>query len=100
MASAVRYGVSAGEDPFAKVKGLIQDMIEKLEEEAEADAKKQGYCKKEMAETATKKADKTAEVEKLTTKIDGDTAAAAKLNEEVAVLQKELADLAQTQATM
>merc|ERR1719359_1087164 len=35
MAAAVRAGRSAGQDPFAKIKGLIQGMIEKLESEAE-----------------------------------------------------------------
>merc|ERR1719313_120009 len=97
MSAAVRYGSG---DPFAKVKGLIMDMIEKLEEEAEADAKKQGWCTKEMAETAANKADKEADIEKLSTKIDQMTTESKKLKEEVAVLQKELAALAQTQATM
>merc|ERR1712048_235145 len=47
-----------------------------------------------------KKDDATAIVEKLTTKIDSKTAASAKLKEEVATAQKELAELAQTQASM
>merc|ERR1719388_286293 len=38
MASAMRLGAAAGEDPFAKVKGLITDMIATLESEAEEDA--------------------------------------------------------------
>merc|ERR1719291_1068713 len=37
---------SAGEDVFGKVKGLIADMIEKLESEAEADATHKAYCDK------------------------------------------------------
>merc|ERR1719181_1580926 len=58
MASAVRYGTAAGANPFDKVKGLITDMIEKLNKEAEDDAAKQGFCTKEMSETEAKKADK------------------------------------------
>jgi len=51
-------------DPFAKVKDLISDMLAKLEAEAEADATEKAYCDKELGETNTKKADKTAEIEK------------------------------------
>merc|ERR1719506_456287 len=46
-----------GADIFGKVKGLIQDMIEKLQAEAEADATEKAFCDKEMAETEQKKAD-------------------------------------------
>merc|ERR1719352_187376 len=38
MSSAMRLGAAAGEDPFAKVKGLIADMIATLEGDAESDA--------------------------------------------------------------
>merc|ERR1719158_1200760 len=87
-------------DPFAKVKGLISNMIEKLLAEAEADATEKAYCDKEMAETETKKADKEAAIAKLSTQIDAQTAKSAKLKEEVAALQKELAALAKAQAEM
>merc|ERR1719188_1453341 len=75
-------------------------MIDKLEAEAEADATKKAYCDKELSETNEKKADKTAEVEKLTTKIDQMTAKSKTLKEEVADLQKALAKLASAQAEM
>jgi len=87
-------------DPFAKVKGLISNMIEKLLAEAEADATEKAYCDKEMAETEQKKADKEAAIAKLSTQIDSQTAKSAKLKEEVAALQKELAALAKAQAEM
>merc|ERR1719353_2322483 len=70
MASTVRFGGGNKADVFAKVKGLITDMIEKLEAEAEADATKKAYCDKELAETNTKKGDKEAEIEKLASQIE------------------------------
>merc|ERR1719163_847396 len=74
-------------DPFAKVKSLISNMIEKLLSEAQADATEKAFCDKEMAETETKKADKEAAIEKLSTSIDSMTAKSAKLKEDVATLQ-------------
>merc|ERR1719416_338149 len=89
-----------GDDPFSKVKGLISDMIARLESEADADATEKAYCDKELGETNIKHADKTAEIEKLTTAIDQASARSAQLKEEVARLQKELAELAASQAEM
>jgi chromosome segregation ATPase len=100
MASAIRFGAGSTDDPFAKVKGLISDMIERLQASASADASHKAYCDKEMSETNEKKDDKSAEVTKLSTKIDQMSARSAQLKEEVATLQKELADLAASQAEM
>merc|ERR1719183_1005819 len=100
ISTAIHLSSGQGDDPFAKVKGLITDMLKKLEEDSAADATHKAYCDKEMAESKQKKLDKKAEVDHLSTKIDQKSAASAKLKEEVADLQKELAQLATATAEM
>merc|ERR550537_129415 len=79
---------------------MIQDMMAKIQEEAEKEAQRKAFCDREMAETKENKKDKTAEVQKLTTRIDKLSAEVTKLTEEVAVTNKELAELAAWQAKM
>jgi chromosome segregation ATPase len=100
MSSVAHAGSASQEDIFGKVKGLVRDMIEKLEAEAEADATEKGFCDKELAETNAKKDEKTTKIEKLSTKIDQMSARSAQLKEEVAALEKALSSLASTQAEM
>jgi len=100
MASAIRFGEAAGADPFAKVKGLIADMIATLEADAEGDASHKAYCDKETSATTAKKDEKKALVDKLSTKIAQKMAQSSKLKEQVATLQKELAEQASSQAEM
>jgi len=92
--------ISSGDDAFGKVKGLIKDMIETLEKEAEEDASEKAYCDKELAETNAKKDAKTNEIKKLSTKIDQMTSRSAQLKSEVAALENGLSSLAKTQAEM
>merc|ERR1719217_1100932 len=96
----IRYSSRSGEDPFAKVKGLIQDMIAKLMKEAEAEASEKAYCDEEMSKTKAKKDELSADIEKLTAKIDKATTASVGLKEDVKELQKELAELQETQNEM
>eukprot|EP00429_Kryptoperidinium_foliaceum_P066131 CAMPEP_0176061310 /NCGR_PEP_ID=MMETSP0120_2-20121206/30566_1 /TAXON_ID=160619 /ORGANISM="Kryptoperidinium foliaceum, Strain CCMP 1326" /LENGTH=698 /DNA_ID=CAMNT_0017394865 /DNA_START=1 /DNA_END=2093 /DNA_ORIENTATION=+ len=97
MGVALRMDTSVG-DPFAKVRGLISDMVAKLEEEAGADAKKKAWCDKETKETLEKKGGKEDDIEGLTTKIEKMTAASMKLKEEVSLINKELGALTKFQA--
>jgi uncharacterized coiled-coil DUF342 family protein len=97
MSSSMKLSAGSA-DPFAKVKGLINDMIATLEAEAEEDATQKAYCDKEMSETTAKHDDLSAESESLSTKIDQKKSASAKLKEEVATLQNELAGMAKAKA--
>jgi chromosome segregation ATPase len=96
----MRFVAANGEDPFQHVKGLIADMLAKLEDEAGADAKHKAYCDKEMSDSNDKKEEKSTLVAKLTTKIGQMSAESERLKGSVATLQKELAELAATQAHM
>merc|ERR1719150_2443415 len=87
-------------DSFAKIKGLISDMIARLEKEAGADATKKAFCDKELAESNQKKSDKTNEIAKLTSRIDQMSAKSTQLKDEVAALQSELANLAKSQSEL
>jgi chaperonin cofactor prefoldin len=94
----MRYGAGSA-DPFSKIKGLIRDMITKLESEAQSEATEKAYCDEEIAKTLAKKAELDAEIEGLTTKIDQAAAQSASLKKEVAQLQADLAKLAEEQAS-
>merc|ERR1719434_438233 len=100
IAAVYKYSASSGADPFVKVKGLIVDLINKLEAEAASEATEKAWCDEQMAKTEEKHAELTEDVEKLTTKIDQASAKSAKLKEEVKELQAELAALAKEQAEM
>jgi len=100
ISSVIRYGASSGEDPFVKVKGLISDMIAKLEAEAKDAATEKAYCDEELAKTEAKKSELEGEISKLASKIDLAAAKSAGLKEDVKTLQAELAALAKSQAEM
>jgi hypothetical protein len=89
-----------GHDQFKKIKGLIRDMITKLESEAEADASKKAWCDRNLADARQRKSEKTNEISKLTTKIDMMSSKSAQLKGEIAALQEQLAKLAQSQVKM
>jgi len=98
LADRVEAASMMGEDPFAKIKGLISEMIEKLEADAAKEASHKAFCDKEMKETKAKKEDKETDLDDLTTKIDKATAKIAKLTEEIATLEEELGAIAKAQA--
>merc|ERR1719151_405506 len=100
MTAAIRFGASGGEDPFAEVKGLIESMIAKLEEEAKAEATEKAYCDDELAKTEAKRGELMDDVSKLSAKIDQATSKSATLSADIKQLEAELAELMKSQAEM
>jgi len=100
LAVVVKYGGRDGANPFGKVKGLISEMIAKLEKEAESEATEKAYCDEQMAKTEAKKAELDADIAKLSNKIDRAASSSAQLKDDVKQLQAELAELAKMTAEM
>jgi len=97
LAERIQSAALVGADPFAKIKGLIAEMIDKLVAEAAKEAAHKAFCDKELKETKAKKEDKESELDDLTMKIDKATAKIAKLTEEIATLEEELGAIAAAQ---
>merc|ERR1719335_530919 len=83
IGAVIRYGSANGDDPFAKVKGLIVEMIDKLMKEAADEASFKAYCDEEMAKTEQKKNELNADIDKLNSKLDTLSARSAALKEDL-----------------
>jgi len=88
-------------DPFAKVKKLIDDMITRLLEEAEEDAKHEGFCDKEMGKSKITRNKLTEDIDGLDAAIEEGKATIQELADDTATLAQEVEDLTKsmTEAT-
>jgi hypothetical protein len=84
----------AASDPFVKIRGLINSMIEKLEKEAQEEATKDAWCKEENSKSTASRDSKQEKVEKYQTRIDKATSTVATLKTEVAELSEQLNEAA------
>mmetsp|Transcript_43793 Transcript_43793/g.107771 ORF Transcript_43793/g.107771 Transcript_43793/m.107771 type:complete len:674 (-) Transcript_43793:54-2075(-) len=100
LASQISSVAVSGDDVFAKVKGLIRDMLQKISEKARADAKEHEWCTTKTKETEAKKADHESEVAKLNSRSDRAKSAIARAEADIAQLEAELGALAKMQAEM
>merc|ERR1719456_2039746 len=85
--------VRVADDPFKKVKKMIQDLIYRLMEEANAEAAQKGWCDEELATNEQTRKAKSKEVDTLTSEIDALEAEIAKLTEDITELSAAVADL-------
>lgn len=77
-------------DPFVKVRGLIENMIAKLQEESNKDATHEAFCQEEMAKTTKSRENKTMRSDKFQARIDEATSTIAELTDSVRELQSQI----------
>merc|ERR1719478_1036914 len=88
----VALAYRAAADPFVKIRGMIEDMIAKLLEEAAAEATQKAFCDKEIGESKAAKADLEGKLDKVNARLEKSESATATLTEDVSKLSAEVAE--------
>merc|ERR1719408_135604 len=88
----VALAYRAAEDPFGKIRGMIEDMIAKLLQEAAEEATQKAFCDEEIGESTASKEEKQGKLDKVNSRLEKAEATTATLSEEVSKLSKEVAD--------
>eukprot|EP00928_Gymnodinium_smaydae_P004446 TRINITY_DN1150_c0_g2_i1.p1 TRINITY_DN1150_c0_g2~~TRINITY_DN1150_c0_g2_i1.p1 ORF type:complete len:698 (+),score=213.64 TRINITY_DN1150_c0_g2_i1:96-2189(+) len=78
------------EDPFAKVKKMITDLINRLLEEGNEEAQRKGWCDTELASNEAVRTQRTQQVERLSNEIDQRQASIMTLGTEISQLADDL----------
>merc|ERR1719161_1002242 len=79
--SMLNMATVASADPMAKVKGLLKDLIAKLEKEAAEAADTHAFCEEEKAKNADAMENTQADLDKLEARLDKAKARKGELNE-------------------
>jgi len=80
-------------DPFVKIRKLIQELIERLLQEAADEANHKGFCDKAFGKAKQARATKVEAITALNTALSENEAKRDKLTEEIAVLTKQIDEL-------
>merc|ERR1719456_1637286 len=81
------------EDHFVKVRGMIKDLVAKLEADAAAEGDQKAWCDSEMEKATSKRDENIGAMEGDLAEKTSAEAKIAKLNEEIQTLLSEIADL-------
>jgi outer membrane murein-binding lipoprotein Lpp len=79
-------------DHFVKVRAIIKDLIQKLEDDAEAEATQKGFCDTNMAAAISDRDTGNAQIEEAMATISKLTAEKDQLNQEIQDLKKAIAE--------
>lgn len=85
---------AAEHGPFDKVKGMVQDMLTKLQKEHAEAADHHAFCQEEMGKTQKSMKTKEKEVKKLSGRLEARQAAISEMTTRLEEIQKETADMA------
>merc|ERR1719386_599922 len=88
-----KFEEKLSKDHFVKVRGLIKDLIKKLEADAESEQTQKDFCDEEMKKATTARDEAIGGVETQTANIDKAKSKIAQLIEEIDTLATEIADL-------
>jgi predicted nucleic acid-binding Zn-ribbon protein len=90
--SIMSMKVKLAADHFVKVRGIIKDLIERLEADAESEATQKGFCDKKMKAATEKRDAANAAIEVAVSEISKLTNLKAQLESEVQDLKQAIAD--------
>jgi len=82
----------AASDPFVKIRGMIEDMIAKLLQEAAEEATQKAFCDKEIGESKAAKNDKQGKLDKVNSRLEAAQSSTATLTDQVTTLSGEVAE--------
>jgi len=88
----VALAYRAAADPFGKIRGMIEEMIAKLLQEAAEEATQKAFCDKEIGESKAVKAEKEGKLDKVNARLEKGNSATATLTEDVSKLSAEVAE--------
>lgn len=83
---------SMSPDHFVKVRGIIKDLIQRLEDQATAEETQKNYCDKQTEAAVTKRDEEQSKIEDNKAQIDLKNSAKQKLQEDIAELSKQIAE--------
>mmetsp|Transcript_37056 Transcript_37056/g.67500 ORF Transcript_37056/g.67500 Transcript_37056/m.67500 type:complete len:761 (+) Transcript_37056:130-2412(+) len=99
LLTALASRIQGGADPFAKIKVMIQEMIDKLLKEETSEANQKGYCDKAIADSTQKRTYAAEKVEALNANLAELEATRDSLAEGMSTLSGEIADLKAKQSS-